>query len=79
MAIRVSYTNPSVINGIKVTMHDGVRDEKTGKLIPGKFKKGAIRFVKPKGRGTPGAGEDVVDYWLDAAGGRGAFVEEMPT
>jgi hypothetical protein len=75
MAIRVTYQNPSVTNGIKVTIHDGVRNEE-GKLT-GKFKRGAVKFVKPKGRGAPG--EDVVDYWLDAQGGRGAFVEELPT
>lgn len=76
MAIRVTYQNPSVTNGIKVTCHDGIRDEKSGKLT-GKFKKGTVKFVKPKGRGNPG--EDIVDYWLDAGGGRSAFVEESPT
>lgn len=76
MAIRVTYQNPSVTHGIKVTPHDGVRDEKTGKLT-GRFKKGTPHFVKPRGRGNPG--EDVVDYWLDANGGRGAFLEELPT
>jgi hypothetical protein len=75
MAIRVTYQNPSITNGIKVTIHNGLRD-KDGKLT-GKFQKGAVKFVKAKGRGAPG--EDVVDYWLDASGGLSAFVEELPT
>jgi hypothetical protein len=75
MAIRVTYQNPSISNGIKITVHNGVRD-KEGKLT-GKFVKGYVKFVKQKGRGQPG--EDVVDYWLDAAGGLSAFVEELPT
>ncbi len=77
MAIRVTYQNPSVTHGIKVTVHRGVVDEKTGKPIPNKFKKAETRFVKPKGRGQPG--EDMVDYWVDHQGGLGAFIEELPT
>jgi hypothetical protein len=74
MAIHVVYKNPSISNGIKITMQDAVRDDKN-KIIPGKFKKGAVKFVKPANRGQPG--EDVVEYWLDT--GRGVLVEEMPT
>jgi hypothetical protein len=80
MAIRVTYQNPSISNGIKVTIHRGVFDEKTGKLIPNKFKKGEVKFAQPKGRKNPDQSPaDIVDYWLDYQGGLGAFVEELPT
>jgi hypothetical protein len=76
MAIHVSYRNPSLSNGIKVTIHDGLRDA-DGKLT-GKFKKGAVKFVGKAGAKNPDQSPaDIVDYWLDA--GRGAFVEELPT
>jgi hypothetical protein len=78
MAIRVTYQNPSSSNGIKITVHNGVRD-KEGKLT-GKFSKGNVKFVQQRGRKNPdNSPADIVDYWLDAAGGLSAFVEEMPT
>ena len=74
MAIRITYQNPSISNGVKITMQDSVKDEKTGKMLA---RKGAVKFVKPRNRGAEG--EDLIDFWLDAAGKRSVILEELPT
>lgn len=68
MATLISIKNPSKRHTLKVTLHDAQRDEKSGKVIPNKFKKGSHTFI------APDASQDV---WLDA--GRGVFLEEMPS
>jgi hypothetical protein len=68
MATLIPITNPSKLHTLKVTINDAVRDDKTQKIIPNKYKKGSHTFL------APGATQDI---WLDA--GRGVFLEEMPS
>lgn len=68
MATLIPIKNPSPRNTLKITLHDAVRDEKTGKIIPSKWKKGSHTFLAPGG---------TQDIWLDT--GRGVFLEEMPS
>lgn len=68
MATLIPIKNVSKRNTLKITLHDAQRDEKTGKIIPNKYKKGSHTFVAP---------EASQDIWLDQ--GRGVFLEEMPS
>ena len=68
MSTLINIPNPSKRNTLKITIHDAVRDDKTQKVIPNKWKKGSHTFL------APGATQDI---WLDA--GRGVFLEEMPS
>jgi hypothetical protein len=68
MATLLPIQNSSKRNTLKITIHDAVRDEKSGKIVPNKWKKGSHTFL------APNATQDV---WLDT--GRGVFLEEMPS
>jgi hypothetical protein len=68
MAMLMQIKNPSKNRTLKITVHDAARDEKTGKIVPNKYKKGSHTFVAP---------DAAQDIWLDT--GRGVFLEEMPS
>jgi hypothetical protein len=69
MSMQILIRNPSLRNKLKVTQHDAVRDEKTNKLIPNKYRKGNVMFIEP---------QQTVGVWIDSSG-VGVFLEESPT